>query len=78
MDLVAPWHVESSWTSDRTHVLCIGRWILIHCTTREVLILFLKSRLGKLLYLQVGKSGLNWEKILFAGKSMSEEEINIY
>ena len=25
--LVAPWHVESSQTRDRTHVPCIGRWI---------------------------------------------------
>ena len=32
-----PWHVESSWTRDRTHVPCIGRWILNHQTTREVL-----------------------------------------
>ena len=28
--------VESSWTRDRTHVPCTGRWILIHGTTREV------------------------------------------
>ena len=34
--LVTPWHVGSSWTWDRTHVPCIGRWILNHCTTREV------------------------------------------
>ena len=35
--LVAPWHVKSSWTVEGTSVPCIGRWILIHCTTREVL-----------------------------------------
>ena len=35
--LVALWHVESSWIRDRTHVPCTGRWILIHCATREVL-----------------------------------------
>ena len=35
--LVAPWHVESSQTRNRTYVLCIGRQILMHCTTREVL-----------------------------------------
>ena len=29
-------HVESPWTRDRTHVPCTGRWIFIHCTTREV------------------------------------------
>ena len=34
--LVAPWHMGSSWTRDRTRVPCIGRWILNHCTTREV------------------------------------------
>ena len=35
--LVAPCHVESSWPGDRTYVPCIGRWLLIHYTTREVL-----------------------------------------
>ena len=34
--LVAPQHVESSWTRDRTHFPCIGRRILNHCATREV------------------------------------------
>ena len=34
--LVAPWHVESSQTRDRTCVPCIGRRILNHCTIREV------------------------------------------
>ena len=34
--LVALRHVESSWTKDRTYVLCTGRWILNHWTTREV------------------------------------------
>ena len=32
--LVALWHVESSWTRDRTHVPCVGRQILIHYTSR--------------------------------------------
>ena len=36
MGLVAPRHVGSSWTSDRTRVPCIGRQILNHCATREV------------------------------------------
>ena len=35
MGLVAPWHVESSQTRDRTHVPCIGRQILNHWTSRE-------------------------------------------
>ena len=31
-------HVGSSWTDkDRTHVPCLGRWMLNHWTTREVL-----------------------------------------
>ena len=34
--LVALRHVESSRPRDRTCVSCIGRYILIHCTTREV------------------------------------------
>ena len=34
--LIALRPVESSQTRDQTHVLCIGRQILIHCTTREV------------------------------------------
>ena len=29
-------HMESSQTRDQTHVLCIQRQTLIHCTTREV------------------------------------------
>ena len=36
MGLVALRHVGSSQTRDRTCVPCIGRWILNHCTTREV------------------------------------------
>ena len=35
--LAAPRPVGSSWTRDRTHVPCIGRRILIHWTTRQVL-----------------------------------------
>ena len=37
MGLVAPWHVGSSRTRARTRVPCIGRQILNHCATREVL-----------------------------------------
>ena len=41
--LAVPRHVESSWSRDRTHVLCIGRQIPIHRTTREgPALLFLK------------------------------------
>ena len=38
--LVAPQHVGSSQTRDRTHVPCIDRQILNCCTTREVLQIF--------------------------------------
>ena len=34
--LVAPRHVRSSRIRDQTHVPCVGRRILNHCTTREV------------------------------------------
>ena len=41
MGLVALQHVESSQTRDWTHVLCIGKQILIHCATWEDLCTFL-------------------------------------
>ena len=34
---VAPQYVGSSWTRARARVLCVGRWTLNHCATREVL-----------------------------------------
>ena len=37
MGTAAPQHVESSQTRDGTRVPCLGRWILNHWTTREVL-----------------------------------------
>ena len=36
MGLVVPRHVESFWTRDQTHVLCIDRQIINHWTTWEV------------------------------------------
>ena len=36
--LVAPQYVGSSPTRDQTHVSYIGRWTVIHWTTREVLL----------------------------------------
>ena len=39
--LAAPQHVGSSQTRDQTHVSCIGRRILIHCTTREARYIFI-------------------------------------
>ena len=35
--LAATWHVGSSQTRDRTHVPCIGRWMLNRWSTREAL-----------------------------------------
>ena len=40
--VVAPWRVESSRTRDEPHVLCIGRRVLYHWTTREVTVQHLK------------------------------------
>lgn len=37
LGLVAPLPVDTSQTRDQTRILCFGRWILIHYTTREVL-----------------------------------------
>ena len=37
--LVAPQHMGSSQIRDRTHVSCIGRWILYHWATREAPVL---------------------------------------
>jgi len=34
LSLAASWHVASFQTKDQAHVSCIGRWILIHWTTR--------------------------------------------
>ena len=46
MGLDAPWHVGSSWTRNRTHIPCTGRWILNHCATREALsVYFCKKRM---------------------------------
>ena len=36
LGLITPQHVASSWTRDQICVPCIGKWILIQCTTREV------------------------------------------
>ena len=41
INLVALRHVGSSWTRDQTCVPCIGRQILIHWATREVLKYFI-------------------------------------
>ena len=47
MDLVAPRYVESFQTRDLTHVPCIGRWILIHYTTREILQFYNQRKSGE-------------------------------
>ena len=44
MELVAPWHVDSSWIRGWTCIPCIGSWILIHCTTWEVHLLAFWSK----------------------------------
>jgi len=44
--LVALGHVESSWTRDQIRFPCIGRWMLNHWTTREILILCILDALA--------------------------------
>ena len=34
-NFIDPQRVEPSWTRHETHVHYIGRWILIHCMTRD-------------------------------------------
>ena len=41
-------NVESSQIRDRTHVPCIGRWILIHCATRKVWSYIIKNNNWKI------------------------------
>ena len=40
MDLVAPQHVGSSWTRDRTHVSWTRRWVIYHWATKEATKIF--------------------------------------
>ena len=35
MGLIVPRHMESFWTKAQICAPCIGRWLLIHCTTRK-------------------------------------------
>ena len=36
LGLAAPPHVDSSQTRDPARFSCVGRWILIHCPSRDV------------------------------------------
>ena len=45
--MVAPKHMRSSRTRDRTLVSCVGRWILILGATREVRDSVFKERIEK-------------------------------
>ena len=44
LGLAPPRHVGSSWIGARTHVSCLGRWILYHRATREALIFLLSGQ----------------------------------
>ena len=52
VSLIAPWHVESSWTRDQPCVSWVGSRIFNHWTTREVL-LSLKNENNCYLFLTV-------------------------
>lgn len=68
--LVAPQHVKSP-DQDQTHVPCFGRWILIPCTIREVLLLFLcklsqspiYSLSDLILFLETRPGKPSWEQL---------------
>ena len=62
--LVAPWHVASSQTRDRTCVALIGRRILNHCATREVPNKCLKNKCISIL--QLSAIALNEYLILWS------------
>ena len=49
--LVVPRHVGSPWIRDRTHVSCIGRWILYRGATREALYIYFEITFWKSLSL---------------------------
>ena len=63
MGLLAPQHMGSSRIRDWTHVPCIGRQILIHCTTKEVLFYFKWVHF----YSDVTFSWLYWQIVFCAG-----------
>lgn len=62
---------EISQTRDQTHVPCFGRWILIPCTIREVLLLFLcklsqspvYSLSDLILFLETRPGKPSWEQL---------------
>ena len=70
--LVAPGHVESSQSRDRTCVACISRQILNHWTTREVQ----HSTFFSLIFLIEGQ--LLYRIMLFSVKPQHESVIGIH
>ena len=63
--LVAPWHMGSSQTRDRTRVPCVGRWILNHCATREVPLYCLVSTMSHLTVRKRISPYSGWSQIHF-------------
>ena len=58
MDVVAPWHMESSLFRDRNCVPWIGRQIPIYSATREVPLCFLTSVFHRVDIVKVDKTGI--------------------
>ena len=54
MNLIALQHVEYSWTRDQTHTPCVGRLVLSHWTTRDVLTITSDGKIIKLTQTSIG------------------------
>ena len=70
--LVAPWHVGSSRTRDRTPVPFIGRQILNHCATREDPGVILDTSLPLL-----SSSTANQSRLILCCKSLSNSRTSL-
>ena len=79
MGLIAPWHVVCSQTRDRTCAPCIGRQILNHWTTSEVLflaLLFVLNLLDLATFSLLNQSKIFW--VCFQWNVMYNFRLYIY
>ena len=73
--LVAPRHVGSSRTRDRTHVSCIGRQILNHRASREVPLLWFCSQWISCTGLPVPDTA--WVKVFFIRTTTGLKDVQL-